>query len=578
MADIGKIQRAISRAQAAGDTAAVQSLQQLLAEAQAAPGPKVETGRSLGQVAGEAVTNFRPSLANYGNDILAAVSDPVGTVKTLADLGAGGLREGAKAVLPTSVFNTLDSIGNQEAGQRASDVAIAVGRHYADRYGSVENFKRSLGQDPVGVLADLSLPVTGVGGVVAKAPGIAGRTGQIIQAVGRNLDPIAAVGNVARGSGRAVSALGGWASGVGDAPLSEAFTARRAGGVQEQRFLENMRDPNTRLADVVDEAAQGATDVRARGQAAYVNNIQSTANNTAPIDWRPIEQAFQRVVNSYTRGNRFIGGADAERMMQRVADLIQQYRHNPQLQTAWGLDALKQEISDLQVTPGPGMDRTTKNANRIATQVADAVRAEIGRVDPNYINTMRDYQNVQDLIDELERALKINNRASVDTTLRALQSTMRNNVQTNYGARTQLMDAIDPNRTIRAALAGQSLNSWAPRGIARAGSAAAIPVTIGAVLSNPALWLGTAAAAPLAMPRVVGEVAGLLGAGARKVDEAKSAAPQSVRSAVSAATGQGGRFVAQEAGGIANEADAMLEDAQGNVYDRKGRLIRRGQQ
>lgn len=564
MADIGKIQRAISNAQAAGDTAAVGRLQKLLAEEQAKPVQQAQVGRAWDDVGSEAVKNFIPSLKQYGKDIATAVMDPVGTADTMLDVAAGGISRGIEGVTGADIFPENE----------ATAKADAVGGYYKDRYGSWENFKGSIARDPVGVAADLSLPITGAGGIAARAPGIAGRTGRVIAAIGRNLDPVTAAGNVARGGGRAVSAIGGWTSGVGDAPLSEAFIARRAGGAQEQRFLENMRDPNTRLADVVDEAAQGAADVRARGQAAYAQNIQTTARNTAPIDWRPVEQAFRRVVNSYTRGNRFIGGADAEQMVGRVADLIQEYRNNPQLQTAWGLDALKQEISDLQVTPGPGMDRTSRNANRIATQVADAVRSEIGRIDPNYINTMRDYQNVQDLIDELERALKINDRASVDTTLRALQSTMRNNVQTNYGARTQLMDAIDPNRTIRAALAGQSLNTLAPRGIARAGSAAAIPVTLGAVMSNPGLWAATAAAAPLAMPRVVGEVAGLLGAGARQYDNL----PAPVRRTAAEVTSPRNRYVAQEAGGIANEVEAMMEDAKGNLYDRKGRLIRRGSQ
>lgn len=79
----------------------------------------------------------------------------------------------------------------------------------------------------------------------------------------------------------------------------------------------------------------------------------------------------------------------------------------------------------------------------------------------------------------------------------------------------------------------------------------------------------------MSSPRLMGEVAGLLGTGARQADRLTNAMPQSVRSAAKASTGRPARFAAQEAGGIANEAEAMLEDAEGNVYDRKGRLIRR---
>ena len=239
---------------------------------------------------------------------------------------------------------------------------------------------------------------------------------------------------------------------------------------------------------------------------------------------------------------------------------------------------MKQEVADMQITMGPGVARSAGQGNRAATSVADAIRQEIIRLDPNYATTMREYAKGKEGSEEIQKALSLSDKASKDTALRKLQSTTRNNVQTNYGARNQLMDKIDPRGTIRATLSGQALNTLSPRGIARAGGAAAIPAAVAYAMSNPAMIGGTILAAPLAMPRVLGEVAGLLGAGARQVDKAKAASPQRLRDTVSAATGPGGRLTAQEVGGITNEAEAMLEGAQGDVYDRKGRLIRRRQQ
>lgn len=574
MATIRQIETAIENAAKAGDQAAVGRLKQLL-EAEKAAGAE-EGGMPLSEALSRGAANIPSSAGKYASDIGHAVMHPIDTISAMGDLGAGALREGARAVLPTGVFNTLDSLGSQEAANRASDTATAVGRMYKDRYGSWDGFKRAVAEDPVGVAADISVPVTLGGNLISKAPGVVGSIGRGITTVGRNMDPITATGNVLKTGGRGIAALGGWASGVGDAPLEEAYKARRAGGIREQAFLDNMRSGGAASADVVDEATRNLDAFDQRFKSEYARGIQSTRNSTAAVDWTPIRQAVNDATLSLTTtGGKFYGGEAARRTINKIHNLIYEYRTNPSLQTPEALDALKQEISDMQVTLGPSVPRSVGQANRVATQVADAIRQELVRLDPNYATTMAKYAEGKRLSEEIQRALSLNDKASVDTTLRKLQSTMRNNVQTNYGYRGDLLNAIDPDQTLRAALAGQALNTWGPRGIARAGGAAAIPAAVAYMTSNPGMVAAVGASAPLASPRVVGEVAGLLGAGARKADEFAASNPGITKTA-KAATSRGGRYVAQEAGGIANEQDAMIIDAKGNVYDRKARLIRRG--
>ena len=98
--------------------------------------------------------------------------------------------------------------------------------------------------------------------------------------------------------------------------------------------------------------------------------------------------------------------------------------------------------------------------------------------------------------------------------MRKLQSVMRNNVNTNYGQRAKLMDVLaryEPE--LPNVIAGQSMSSVAPRGVARLGS-----VAVG-------LLAGTTA--PIALPllaatspRLVGEAAY---AGGRAVGAARRA-------------------------------------------------------
>lgn len=580
MVSIEKIQRAIDNARSAGDAGAVSRLERLLAEQRQVPDiPAAEVGRSWGTVGSQAASNFIPSLQKYGEDIVTAVSDPLATIQTMGDLGAGALREGARYALPASVFNAIDSVGNQEAANRASDVATVVGRHYRDRYGSWESAKGAFAEDPVGVLSDLSLPVTGGSGLVAKAAGTTGKVGRIAKAgkfVGEVMDPISAAGKVGKGLGKAGSALIGWTSGVGDEPIRAGFNAAREGGVKSQAFYENMRG-DVPVADVVDEARSSVDNIKAARQAEYRQDIASSMANQAPVNWNNIFRTVNDTINSLrTKSGRFYGGEAGKAMVQEVLGKIQQYVNDPNLHNVEGLDALKQELSDLQVTPGPGMKRATASANRIVTSIVNGVRNEIVRVDPKYAKTMQRYAEMSDLIKELETALSLNDKASVDTALRKLQSTMRNNVQTNYGARGKLLDELDAagSGTLRPALAGQSFNTWAPRGIARAGSGVAVPAIIGSMISNPVGAAAFGAALPMGIPRVVGEAAGAAGVAAGAFDKAAKKVPAPIRKAVKASASPAGRQAIRQSGIIQNEVEGMMIDAKGNVYDRRGNLIR----
>jgi hypothetical protein len=580
MADIGKIQRAIANAQAAGDTAAVGRLQQLLAEEQARGTPQTQSGRSWGDVAGQAIMNLPSSGAKYVSDLTSVVTDPLGTLQAVGDLGAGTLRAGAQAVLPETAFNFLDSLGNPEDVKRAAATASAVGNMYADRYGSMEGFKKALAEDPVGVAADLSLPVTGAGGVAAKAPGISGRVGRTVAAVGRNMDPVTAASNVASRSGAGVRAVVGTMTGTGDEPLREGYNAARAGGARGQAFYDNMRG-DVPQRTVVTEAMDALDNIKETRGRNYRANMASTRASTAPVDLMGVAQTLRTTLDDMQVAGNWTGGPVSRRTAQMVVNDLVNWAGTRAGQTPGGLDGLKKRISNYVVTPGPGVSTDRLQANRIAEIVVKALDAEIRRADPNYANTMRQYAEASDLIRELQTALSLNDKASTDTTLRKLQSTMRNNVQTNYGERINLARELEAAGadTLMPALAGQALNQLAPRGLARVGApTAAGMAALGGYMTNPAMMAALIPAgigAVMSSPRLMGEVAGLLGTGARQADRLTNAMPQSVRSAAKASTGRPARFAAQEAGGIANEAEAMLEDAEGNVYDRKGRLIRR---
>jgi len=115
---------------------------------------------------------------------------------------------------------------------------------------------------------------------------------------------------------------------------------------------------------------------------------------------------------------------------------------------------------------------------------------------------MSDYSEASDLIDEATKALSLGEKATADTALRKLQSVMRNNANTNYGARLASVQALEEagGRPILPQLAGQALSDWTPRGIQRATAP-----TAGAGLALTGNIPAALAFAAMSSPRIVGE-------------------------------------------------------------------------
>jgi hypothetical protein len=117
---------------------------------------------------------------------------------------------------------------------------------------------------------------------------------------------------------------------------------------------------------------------------------------------------------------------------------------------------------------------------------------------------MQDYLQSTELIREAEKALSLNSKASADTALRKLLSLVRDNVQTNYGARTRTAQQLEEagGRMMMPGIAGQALQSFVPRGIQ---GASMLPTGgISYFAGGPAMAISSVAASS---PRLMGEAA-----------------------------------------------------------------------
>lgn len=331
--------------------------------------------------------------------------------------------------------------------------------------------------------------------------------------IGGFLSPLVAVKGMealGKGAGFIAKEVTGLETGSGPRAIQEGFNAGQEGGQTGQAFADAMRG-NTTSTDIVDMAKDAVGQLKSQRSAAYQAGLGNTIKGDATVlDFKPVNDAIAKTMNigSY-KGVPTIPGASKVR--DKIIDLVNKWQgldpadfHTPE-----GMDELKKAIwnlkydGELESVAAPG-----KPGSKILDAVANAVKDQIVKQAPGYAEVMKDYSSASDEIQNIEKSLSLGHKAAVDTSLRKLQSILRNNVNTNFGARTESANAlnkIDPK--IFPTLAGQSMNAIAPRGIGRATAAAELPL----LLMHPAAWPAIAATAAASSPRLVGEAAYGLG-------------------------------------------------------------------
>ena len=152
-----------------------------------------------------ALKNVPSSALELGKNIITPIIKPVQTAKDIYSLGK-------------SIVGVI-----QPGEQGNEETARAVGQFLANRYGSLNAIKNTFANDPVGILADVSILFTGGGSLAARTPGMIGNVGQKIKTVGQAIDPITKTGQaVGKVGGYAGKNLLGLTTGVGSEAIRTA--------------------------------------------------------------------------------------------------------------------------------------------------------------------------------------------------------------------------------------------------------------------------------------------------------------------------------------------------------------------
>lgn len=395
-----------------------------------------------------------------------------------------------------------------------------------NRYGSWDNFKRTLAEDPGSILSDALMftpgapekAATSLGRLAAKVPGAA-TTGRMLGKIPEML-PTEVLGKSTGVGSEAISAMG------------------RAGRQGNKDALRNM-NRQVPYSDVVDDLHDVLGTIHKNAQNDYLATMDKVKLNNSPVDLGNIDQVMKNAddigVRSFDLPTTSGGTAkyniktetnpNALNIRKQIADAVEKWKSPADLppgvdpgdyakivHTPWGLDSLKQIVGNLRNSLSP-TENGFRPAYAYATSVYNGLKKEIERVDPHYAKAMEQYGTAQDLLGEARRALALKNTSSVDSSLRRLQSVFRNDVNTSYGNRVDLFRQLLQKAgrpDLEGKLAGQAMSSYFPRGIQRIGG----PIEL---LGMSMLHPGLAATFPAFSPRLVGRGAYYYGRAAEKV-------------------------------------------------------------
>ena len=457
------------------------------------------------EVATSAATNFIPSAGRMVGGIYDAVTHPLKTGKAVLDLGAGALQN----ILPESL---VQAVGEDKASRNVADT---VGQHYKGRYGSVEGLKEAIATDPAGVMADAS-SLLGIGAMATP-----GKVSTALKTASSAVDPLAltvrGASKLGKGAGFVAKKVLGATTGVGDDAISQAFKAGMTGGKTGATFTANMRGASN-MDDVLTAAKENLQAMGAQKQQAYRSGMSGIRKDKSILDMSGIEKTLDDSFGIASFKGQIKNESAANALGKINKEIANWKSLDPaEFHTPEGLDALKQKIGGI-VEEIPFEQKTARLA---AGKVYDSIKNEITKQAPEYAKVMSEYSNASDTIKEIERALSLGNKAAADTSMRKLQSLMRNNANTNYGTRTNLAKTLEKagGQELMPALAGQAVNEWMPRGIQRAmtGSGGAALALTGNIPAAVGMGL-------VSSPRLVGEASylggkasGLLGSGTAQI-------------------------------------------------------------
>lgn len=331
----------------------------------------------------------------------------------------------------------------------------------------------------------------GVGAVNAigeteNADDLAGNIGQyssIGAAIGGAI-PVA--GATLKGFGKLGKQVLGKTTGAGDKAVADAFLAGKAG---DTSFLKNMRGEIN--AEGIEKKVENSfNNLKKNRNMSYDQDITRLKQATADkkLDVNPVINDVKAIIKEEGGGADYLVDDDTARVLSKTKDTLNKFYKDKTRHNLEGFDNLKKALQNIKTQEGT-------NAERVKTNISNSVKNQILKQSPEYKTINDAYAKDTELINDLKKVFSLNRNANSETVLKKIQSTARNNANTDYGYRAQLLNKLDPKGEIQKEISANALNAWTPRGLFGSGA------FYGGIFSaNPALLA-------MSSPRAIGNIA-----------------------------------------------------------------------
>jgi len=470
------------------------------APAPAVPRVPITAETPWSTVGSEAIKSLPESAWKFGVGVTSPIHSPLETGAAIGSLGKG-LYSKTKGL-----FTEQDPVEKA----KAEAVVNALGADYAKRFGSWQGFKEGLARDPVGMLGDISAPLTLGGGAAARVPGVIGKAGKAASTAGKYIDPFTPVvlaGRQALAATRAIPVMAGTASsGASGAAMNKAY---QSGILSQPDFVNYMRGAKTG-SDLIDAAENALFKAIENKNAAYVANTANLRSVSTPVSYSGIDAALLKEARANAPINYKSVNSQVLNALREVQDVVNQWKSQPaggQAHTIMDLDGLKRRLYDIKAQY-EGAGKAGSPAATAVEKVRQAVYKEISRIDSSYAKALEQYAKAKYDVDQMRRNMVGSDRLAEPTRVRKILNQF--NKSTN-GELMKFIEKTDP--TLPFKIAGYEASAWLPKGAAGVGAAimSQAPVAYGMMTGDikPALLAPFTLAAT--SPRAMGETARAIG-------------------------------------------------------------------
>jgi len=500
------------------------------------------TDTSFSQLAG----NILPSAGRA----VKGVYDAVAGLSPLGPKGENGSDFGFR--LPPTVSGVTSLVAG--AGEKLipgkqgqEDTFDAVTTFFKDRYGSVDNLKQTVINDPTGVAIDISTLFSGGAGLASKA-GLS-KTASTLSTAAKLSDPISltlqGASKVAKGAtnlasktaGTVASQTLGFTTGVGPEVIKEAF--RNPG----PEFTEALRGNKSKY-DIVDSAKDALRNVESQKGMDYRQSLAKIGEIDKPIELSPLIKTLDQKLSDFNIKKNADGTLDfsrstisepaARNQVQGVVEAIQDWGNQVGDTLPIGVDILKRKLGDFY----SDSSQARSIVSSLKNETSNLLKSQV----PGYADMVKEYERASNFVTELENAVGIGGSKAVETSINKLTTALSENKEYRAALIGELEKA--GNVKLKGSISGAALNSYLPRGLVGrlfAGGAAG--------LVSPSFLMGLALTLPVFSPRIVGEIVRGLGVSANKAKDVveavriiKQKVPQSIKRVVNTKAGfQAGR-------------------------------------